>query len=87
MDKNRSPIIQATELLALYKSKNLVLIDARNGKNAKENYEEKHLEGALFVDLNSQLADIKEDFSIGGRLRYSPSVLPLKKHFKTIRPL
>lgn len=67
MDTNSSPIIQATELLALYKSKNLFLIDARNGKNAKENYKEKHLEGALFVDLNSQLADIKEDVSIGGR--------------------
>lgn len=67
MNKNTSPIIQAAELLALYKSKNLVLIDARNGKNAKENYEQKHLEGALFVDLDSQLADIKEDVSIGGR--------------------
>ena len=65
--KNISPIIQASELLELYKSKNLVLIDTSNGKNAKENYEEKHLEGALFVDLNTQLADIKEDFSIGGR--------------------
>lgn len=65
--KKRTPIIQADELLALYKSKKMVLVDARNGKNAKANYEEKHLEGALFVDLNSQLADIKEDLSIGGR--------------------
>ena len=65
--KNTSPIIQASELLELYKSKNLVLIDANTGINAKANYEEKHLDGALFVDLNSQLADIKEDASIGGR--------------------
>ena len=65
--KNSSPIIQASELLELYKSNNLILIDASTGKNAKANYEEKHLEGALFVDLNTQLADIKEDFSIGGR--------------------
>ena len=65
--KNSSPIIQASELLELYKSKNLVLIDANTGINAKANYEEKHLDGALFVDLNSQLADIKEDASIGGR--------------------
>ncbi|WP_396184912.1 sulfurtransferase [Flavobacterium sp.] len=64
---NISPIIQASELLDLYKSKNLVLIDANTGINAKANYEEKHLDGALFVDLNSQLADIKEDASIGGR--------------------
>ena len=65
--KNSSPIIQASELLELYKSKNLILIDANTGINAKANYEEKHLEGALFVDLNTQLADIKEDASIGGR--------------------
>jgi thiosulfate/3-mercaptopyruvate sulfurtransferase len=65
--KNISPIIQASELLDLYKSKNLVLIDANTGLNAKSNYEEKHLEGALFVDLNTQLADIKEDASSGGR--------------------
>jgi thiosulfate/3-mercaptopyruvate sulfurtransferase len=62
-----SPIIQASELLQLYKSNDLVLIDVSSGKNAKLNYDEKHLEGALFVDLNTQLADIKEDFSLGGR--------------------
>ncbi len=61
------PIIQASELKELYKSQDLILIDASNGKNAKSNYEEKHLEGALFVDLNTQLAEIKEDLSIGGR--------------------
>lgn len=65
--KNISPIIQASELLDLYKSKNLVLIDANTVINAKANYEEKHLEGALFVDLNTQMADIKEDASVGGR--------------------
>ena len=65
--KNTSPIIHASELLELYKSKNLVLIDANTSINAKTNYEEKHLVGALFVDLNSQLADIKEDASVGGR--------------------
>ena len=65
--KNTSTIIQASELLELYKSENFVLIDANTGINAKANYEEKHLDGALFVDLNSQLADIKEDASIGGR--------------------
>ena len=62
-----SPIIQASELLQLYKFKDLILIDVSCGKNAKLNYAEKHLEGALFVDLNTQLADIKEDFSLGGR--------------------
>jgi len=61
------PLIQATELLQLTNSPDLVLIDATNGKNARENYAQKHLAGALFVDLDSQLADIKADVSNGGR--------------------
>lgn len=67
MNQNTPPIIQSAALLKLYKSENLVLIDARSGKNAKANYEEKHLDGAVFVDLESQLAEIKEDASNGGR--------------------
>lgn len=67
MNQNIPPIIQSAALLKLYKSENLVIIDARSGKNAKANYEEKHLDGALFVDLESQLAEIKEDASNGGR--------------------
>jgi thiosulfate/3-mercaptopyruvate sulfurtransferase len=67
MNQNIPPIIQSAALLKLYKSENLVIIDARSGKNARTNYEEKHLDGALFVDLESQLAEIKEDASNGGR--------------------
>lgn len=67
MKPKQAPLIQATELLQLAKSADLVLIDATNGKNARENYTQKHLEGALFVDLDSQLADIKADVSQGGR--------------------
>lgn len=67
MSATISPIIQAYELLTLYKTKNLVLVDVSNGKNAKLNYDEKHLDGALYIDLNTQLAEIKNDLSIGGR--------------------
>lgn len=67
MNINISPIIQASELLKLYKSENLIIVDVSNGKNAKSNYDAKHLEGAIFVDLNTQLAEIKNDLSIGGR--------------------
>lgn len=67
MNQNISPIIQSAALLKLYKSENLIIIDARSGKNARANYEEKHLDGALFVDLENQLAEIKEDASKGGR--------------------
>ncbi|MEK7433123.1 MAG: sulfurtransferase [Cyanobacteriota bacterium] len=67
MNIDFSPIIEVTELLKLYKSEDLVIIDTSNGQNAKSNYEKKHLDGAIFVDLNTQLAEIKDDLSIGGR--------------------
>ena len=60
------PLISATELFALLETKNLVLIDASNSKEAFNNYLASHLKGALFVDLNTQLADIKEDVAVGG---------------------
>lgn len=44
-----------------------MIFDASNSKNAKANYENEHIEGAFFVDLNSQLADIKSNYSNGGR--------------------
>jgi thiosulfate/3-mercaptopyruvate sulfurtransferase len=63
MNINISPIIEAAALLKLLNTENLVLIDAGN----RTNYLQKHLSGALFVDLNTDLADIKDDLSIGGR--------------------
>ncbi|AEA45233.1 sulfurtransferase [Fluviicola taffensis] len=62
-----SPIIQAAELLRLHQSGNLILVDVSNGKDAKANYEKRHLDGAFYVDMNAQLADIKDDLSNGGR--------------------
>jgi thiosulfate/3-mercaptopyruvate sulfurtransferase len=62
-----SPIIEADELLQIYKHPGVLIFDVSNGKNAKANYEREHIEGAFFVDLNTQLADIKMDFSNGGR--------------------
>jgi thiosulfate/3-mercaptopyruvate sulfurtransferase len=62
-----SPIIEVEELLKIYKSSNVMIFDVSNSKNAKANYETEHIEGAFFVDLNTQLAAIKSDFSDGGR--------------------
>ncbi|MCJ0743904.1 sulfurtransferase [Pedobacter montanisoli] len=62
-----SPIIEVAELLKQYKMPDLVLVDASNGKNARSNYENAHLEGAIFVDLDSNLAAIKSDPADGGR--------------------
>ena len=67
MTELKPPLIQATELLELHKSENLLIIDASNGKNAYENYQHQHLDKAIFVDLNTDLADIKEDLADGGR--------------------
>lgn len=44
-----------------------MIFDASNRNQAKANYEAEHLEGAFFVDLNTQLAAIKSDLSDGGR--------------------
>ncbi len=62
-----TPILQPEALIPLLDSGNLVLVDAGNGKDARDNYNRKHLQGALFADLNTQLADIREDASDGGR--------------------
>lgn len=67
MNKKIIPLIQAIDLINLLPNENLILIDSRNGKDAKENYTKNHLQNALFVDLNTQLADIKVDFALGGR--------------------
>lgn len=64
MNQTLSPVIHPNELVTLFKNKTIILIDASFGK-AK--YLEKHLSGALHVDLNSQLSDIKDDFANGGR--------------------
>jgi thiosulfate/3-mercaptopyruvate sulfurtransferase len=61
------PIIQATDLLVLHKNKDLLIFDLSNGKDAKSNYDAKHLEGAFLIDLNTQLADIQSNAAIGGR--------------------
>lgn len=67
MKSKLSPIIQVSELKELHKKNDLIILDVSNGKEAQSNYKQKHLDGAIFVDLNSQLADIKEDVSKGGR--------------------
>lgn len=57
-----SPLISAEELLSLPRQE-YILIDAGSGAV----YQESHLQGALFVDLNTDLADIKPNAAHGGR--------------------
>ena len=62
-----NPIIQANELIELHPLLNLVIIDARSGKDAAADYQKHHIKGALFVDLNKDLSAIKADAANGGR--------------------
>lgn len=57
------PLIKARELKNLSPN-NFILVDTSFGKAT---YEAQHLEGAIYIDLNSQLSDIKPDASEGGR--------------------
>ncbi|MBE8724057.1 sulfurtransferase [Flavobacterium hungaricum] len=65
MSTKFSPIITAAELLN--NASQIILIDARAGANAFENYQKEHLKGARFVDLNRDLAAIPENPANGGR--------------------
>ncbi|MEM6893094.1 MAG: sulfurtransferase [Bacteroidota bacterium] len=66
-NETQSPLISAKELLQLKDDENLVLIDARFSKTIQEDYIKEHLKGALHVDLNAQLSNIKENAAHGGR--------------------
>ncbi|MDR6526728.1 thiosulfate/3-mercaptopyruvate sulfurtransferase [Chryseobacterium rhizosphaerae] len=61
-----SPIISPSELKKLA-TDNLIILDARTGKDVVRNYLEKHIKGALFIDLDKDLAEIGENAAFGGR--------------------
>ena len=61
------PIITSTELSEIFHQENLVIFDARTGKNARENYLQNHIKGSRFIDLDKDLAEIGEDAAFGGR--------------------
>lgn len=64
MSKSISPIISFKELLNLQKSNAVVLIDSRNCDVGT--YQISHLKEALYVDINTDLAEIKDPKN-GGR--------------------
>ena len=67
-----TPIIQPSELLNL-KPDEYILFDA--SASSKARYDENHLAGAFYIDLNTDLANIG-DFAVGGR-----HPLPTLEHF------
>ena len=61
-----SPIINAEDLANLNQD-NIVIVDAGSGGSAYEKYLQEHLDGALYVDINNDLAQIPKDARNGGR--------------------
>lgn len=75
-----SPPIEAHDLIELRNSAELVLVDASN----LENYSLKHLDGAVYVDLATQLSDpTSTDASRGGR----HPLPPISKFLQTLSEL
>jgi thiosulfate/3-mercaptopyruvate sulfurtransferase len=62
-----SPLIQVEELLRIFKNPGVLLFDVSNHPGAFSQYEKEHLEGAYFLDLNTQLAEVPDHPAHGGR--------------------
>jgi len=60
------PIISPQQLKEL-STKSLIILDVRTGKDNYQNYLNKHIKGARFVDLDEDLADVGENAVFGGR--------------------
>ena len=60
------PIISASNLENI-PNENLIILDARTGKDAYQNYLKKHIKGAIFIDLDKDLAVAVENPAFGGR--------------------
>lgn len=60
-------ILSPSELKAHFQNKNLIILDARAGKDMHENYLQKHIKGARFIDLDKDLAEIGDNAAFGGR--------------------
>ena len=61
-----SPIIFPSELKNL-PTENVIILDARAGKDAHQKYLESHVKSARFIDLDKDLAEIGKDAAFGGR--------------------
>ncbi|MBK1894663.1 sulfurtransferase [Chryseobacterium paridis] len=61
-----SPIISASQLKNL-PAQNLIILDARVGKDVYQSYLEKHIKGARFINLDKDLAEIGDNAAFGGR--------------------
>lgn len=67
MAERISPLIDAAALLKLRGDRNLILADANGAPDARNTYNDHHLENAVFVDMNKHLAEIGPNAAQGGR--------------------
>jgi thiosulfate/3-mercaptopyruvate sulfurtransferase len=63
----QKPIVRADEIPAFNSSDDILIIDARSGPDALSRYQEGHLEGAVHVDLDKDLAKKPINPADGGR--------------------
>jgi len=60
-------IIEASEIEEISSTGDTVIIDARGGADAEERFDSGHLDGALFVNLETDLSEKSENAADGGR--------------------
>ncbi len=74
------PLITAAELLALYQSNStFILLDVRASADARKQYADLHLRGAVWVSLEEELSEKSENAAHGGR-----HPLPSRTRFTTL---
>ncbi len=67
MDKRLSPLIAAGEVKSALATPGALLVDARGGTDARERWKAGHIEGAVMVDLETDLSDKSRPPVDGGR--------------------
>src|SRR5688572_1455690 len=67
MNQSGTPIVSADDVKSFYLQPDVVFVDARGGHDALERYQSGHLDGAMFMDLETDLSKKSADASQGGR--------------------
>ena len=60
-------VIKASEIANISSTGDTVIIDARGGADAEDRFDTGHLDGALFVNLETDLSEKSENAADGGR--------------------
>ncbi len=62
-----SPLISVEELARIIDDKNTFIFDASNANGSKERYQKEHIQGAIHVNLETELSAIEKNPKFGGR--------------------